>query len=205
MSYSVKEIKDSIAFCGKEKTNPFEKCPFYENDNLKFTKVKEDDAEELFKCYSDSITLRHMNNDNCGGDWDVSTIEVVRKGIRGWESEFDAKFYIRWSVTHKPTNRIIGTIEIAPIPNTTRFFDGICKTGILRIDIISCFEKVEVFSEILKVIKENFYKDFDIKNIVTKSLGEDSERILALESNNFEKCENKDIIGYDDYYISVKE
>jgi hypothetical protein len=47
--------------------------------------------------------------------------------------------------------------------------------------------------------------DFDIKNMVTKGFSEDSERILALESNNFEKCENNNIMGYEDYYISVKE
>lgn len=203
--YDILKSEAEILELLKRKTNPFEKCPIYETDNLIFTKVKEEDAEELFKCYSDTITLRHMNNDNCGGNWDVSTIEIVRKGIRGWESEFEAKFYIRWSVTHKPTNRIIGTIEIAPIPNTTRFFDGICKTGILRIDIISSFEKVEIFSEILKVIKDNFYLDFHIENIVTKCLSEDSQRILALVNTKFEKCENNNIVGYNDYYISVKD
>lgn len=44
--------------------NPFDECPMYETDNVIFTKVKMDDAEDLFECYSDPITKGHMNNDN---------------------------------------------------------------------------------------------------------------------------------------------
>ena len=40
-----------------------------------------------------------------------------------------------------------------------------------------------------------------IENIITKGLVEHSQRILSLESSNFKKCENSDIIGYDSYYI----
>lgn len=202
--YDILDSEDEILQLLRRKENPFEKCPVYETDNLIFTKVKEEDAEELFECYSDLITISHMNNDNCGGDWDVSTIDIVKKGIRGWESEFDAKFYIRWSVTHKQTKGIIGTIEIAPVPNTTRFLDGVCETGILRIDILSSFEDEEVFSEILKMTKDNFYMDFDIENIVTKGTIDDLPRTLALKNNSFEKYENKSIIKYNDYYIKRK-
>lgn len=202
--YDILDNEDQIFRLLRKKENPFEKCPVYETDNLIFIKVKEEDAEELFECYSDLITVSHMNNDNCGGDWDISTIGIVKKGIRGWESEFDAKFYIRWSVTHKHTKRIIGTIEIAPVPNTTRFLDGVCQTGILRIDILSSFEKVEIFSEILKMAKDNFYMEFDIKNIVTKATTDGLPRTLALKNNSFDKCENKSIIKYNDYYIKRK-
>ena len=188
-----------------KKENPFEKCPVYETDNLIFTKVKVEDAEELFECYSDPITVKHMNNDNCGGDWDVSTIDIVKKGIRGWESEFAAKFYIRWSVSHKQTKRIIGTIEIAPVPNTKRFLDGVCQVGILRIDLLSAFEEEAVFSEILKTSKDHFYTDFAIESIIIKATIDDTQRTLALENNRFEKCENNRILPYNDYYIKRKK
>lgn len=203
--YDVLKSEAEILELLKRKVNPFEKCPVYETDNLKFTRVKEDDAEELFECYSDPITLSHMNNDNCGGDWDVSTIDIVKRGIRGWKSEFDAKFYIRWSVTHKPANRIIGTIEIAPVPNTIRFLDGVCQNGILRVDIISTFENEQIFTEILKTATENFYIDFDIKNIVIKAGKADLTRVLALNNNGFNKYEEKSIIKYNDYYFKRKD
>lgn len=202
--YDILDSEEEILQLLRGEVNPFKKCPVYETNNLIFTKVKDEDAEELFECYSDPITVSHMNNDNCGGDWDCSTIDIVKKGIRGWKSEFEAKFYIRWSVTHKHAKRIIGTIEIAPIPNKTRFLDGVCQTGILRIDILSTFENEQVFSEILKMVKDNFYMDFDIKNIVTKAITDDLSRTLALENNSFEKCENNSIIKYNDYYIKRK-
>ena len=131
--------------------NPFEKCPVYETENLLFTKVKVEDAIDLFQCYSDPITKSHMNNDNCGGEWDCHSIDVVKQGIRGWKQELDDKFYIRWSVTYKPTNKVIGTIEIAPVPNTTRFLDGVCQIGIMRVDIISFLEREKIFSEIFNM------------------------------------------------------
>lgn len=181
--------------------SPFEKCPVYETENLMFTKIKIEDAVDLFKCYSDPITKSHMNNDNCGGEWDCHSIDVVKEGIRGWEKEFDDKFYIRWSVTYKSTNQVIGTIEIAPVPNTTRFLDGVCQIGILRVDIISFLEKEMIFSEILNMAANNFYSDFDIDSIITKAAQDDIERILSLKNNNFERLENYKIILYSDYYI----
>lgn len=203
--YDILDNEAKILKLLKKSKNPFEKCPVYETDNLIFTMVKEEDAEELFHCYSDPITLSHMNNDNCGGEWDVSNIDIVKKGIRGWVKEFEDKFYIRWSVTYKYTKRIIGTIEIAPIPNTTRFLDGVCENGILRIDIISIFENEQIFTEILKMTTENFYKDFHIKNIVMKAKKDDCPRTFALKNNGFHMYEEKSIIKYDDYYFKRRK
>jgi len=184
-----------------KKKNPFEKCPVYETENLLFTKIKIEDAADLFQCYSDPVTRGHMNNDNCGGEWDCHSIEVVKLGIRGWELEFDDGFYIRWSVTYKPTNKIIGTIEISPVPNITRFHDGVCENGILRVDIISNLEKEKVFSEIFKMTAENFFSDFGIKKIITKYPEDDQQRVLGLEKCNFERVEDYKIIPYSNYYM----
>jgi ribosomal-protein-alanine N-acetyltransferase len=52
--------------------------------------------------------------------------------------------------------------------------------------------------------KDNFYMDFDIKNIVTKATKDGLPRTLALENNSFEKCKNKSIIKYNNYYIKRK-
>lgn len=183
--------------------NPFDKCPVYETNNLMFTKVKKEDAADLFECYSDPITMSRMNNDNCGGVWDMHNIDTVIKGIKGWKQEFDDRFYIRWSVNHKKISKIIGTIEIAPIPNTTRFWDGVCQTGILRIDIISSLESEAVFSEILKMVTDNFFTDFNIKNIIIKATQDDIQRILALRNNNFDILENNSF-PYSDYFIKRK-
>lgn len=142
-----------------------------------------------------------MNNDNCGGEWDCRSIDIVKNGISGWEKEFEVRFYIRWSVRYKQLNKIIGTIEIAPIPNTTRFLDGVCQTGILRIDIISFLENEAIFSEILKMVTNNFYTDFGIENIIMKATIDDIQRIQSLEYNYFVKLESNPFVPFDDYYI----
>ncbi len=181
--------------------NPFGKCPVYETENLIFTKVKVEDAVDLFQCYSDPITRSHMNNDNCGGEWDCHSIDVIKQGIRSWEQEFEDKFYIRWSVKYKPTNKKIGTIEIAPVPNTTRFLDGVCQIGILRVDIISILEKEKIFSEIFNMATNNFYLDFDINSIITKATQDDIQRVVSLKKCNYKRLEDYKIIPYRDYYI----
>ena len=183
--------------------NPFDKCPVYETNNLIFRKVEEEDAIDLFQCYSDPITKNRMNNDNCGGVWDTRNINAVINGIKGWEREFNDRFYIRWSINHKQTNKIVGTIEIAPVPNTTRFLDGACQTGILRIDIISSLENKIVLSEILTMVSDKFYSDFDIKNIIIKATKDDKERVSALENNGFNKLKDS-TFPYRDYYVKRK-
>ncbi|MNE30751.1 hypothetical protein D3C80_1242830 [compost metagenome] len=184
-----------------QRINPFEKCPVYETESLLFTLVKEEDAIDLFECYSDPITKGHMNNDNCGGIWDFYGIEPVFRAIRGWIEVFKEKFFIRWSVTDKATHKIIGTIEIAPIPNTTRFLDGECKLGILRMDMISSSEKESVFTEILNMATHHFFNDFAIEEIITKAEKIDAPRVLALKSCMFSEVPDKTILPYQDYYI----
>ncbi|MDQ0194883.1 GNAT family N-acetyltransferase [Paenibacillus wynnii] len=180
--------------------NPFEKCPVYETESMLFSLVKEEDAKDLFECYSDPITKSHMNNDNCGGVWDFHGIEPVLEAIRGWITVFKEKFFIRWSITNKTTNKIIGTIEIAPIPNTTRFLDGECKIGILRIDMISSAEKESVFNEILNMATDHFFKDFEIEQIITKAEKIDAQRVSALKNCMFSEVPDQSIIPYPDYY-----
>ncbi|WP_052339423.1 GNAT family N-acetyltransferase [Gorillibacterium massiliense] len=188
----------------KMTSSPFQICPFYEGETLSFSLVKEEDAEELFECYSDPVTKSHMNNDNCGGVWDTPSIDVVRQAIRAWIKEFEVGFFIRWSVTYKPLNQIIGTIEIAPIPNTTRFLDGFCRMGILRIDLLSSFEKASIFCDIVNVTADHFFHDFDIDHIITKSPEDQYQKTEALISCGYEKWRTTGFFPFADYYIKNK-
>ncbi|MDQ0087267.1 RimJ/RimL family protein N-acetyltransferase [Paenibacillus anaericanus] len=186
------------------RVNPFETCPVYETEFMLFTLVKEEDAADLFECYTDPITKSHMNNDNCGGVWNIHGIEPVLGAIRSWNKVFKEKFFIRWSITNKPTNKVIGTIEIAPIPNTTRFLDGECKIGILRIDMISSCENESTFSEILNMVTNHFFDDFAIERILTKAEKIDTERVIALKNCKFSEVPDKSIIPYQDYYLKER-
>jgi RimJ/RimL family protein N-acetyltransferase len=58
--------------------NPFDECPIYETKHFTFKRVCEEDAEDLFICYSDPVTLKHMNNDNCSGEWRPASADELK-------------------------------------------------------------------------------------------------------------------------------
>lgn len=186
------------------KANPFDECPVYETDNFIFTKIKPEDAEDLFEVYSDLTTRQHMNNDNCGGEWPCDSLEIMEQGIKSWEQEYQDKFYIRWTVTQKHTMKHIGTIELAPAPSVTRFFDGVCDTGILRVDIKSELETESVFTEIYSMTRNEMIEDFGIIKIITKGLGHDDQRIQGLNNSAYHRMNDYEIISYPDYYFVSK-
>lgn len=184
--------------------NPFISCPEYETENFLMRKISMEHAEDLFEVYSDLITRKHMNNDNCGGEWPCHTLEIVKEGIRSWEKEFDDKYYIRWSILRKSDMKSIGTIELAPAPGVLRFFDGICCTGILRVDLKSELEKEEIFSEIYKMTRSEMIEQFGIEKIITKGNPDELDRIKGLENSRYFKLPDYEIISYPNYYISYK-
>jgi len=184
--------------------NPFVKCPEYETENFLVTQIKMEDAEDLFEVYSDLITRKHMNNDNCGGEWPCDSLEVVQKGIKSWIQEYEDKYYIRWTITQKNSMKHIGTIELAPAPGRLRFFDGICTTGILRVDIKSELETAEVFSEIYEMTNTEMIEVFGIEKIITKGNFSETERIRGLENSKYKRLPDNEIIPYPNYYISYK-
>lgn len=186
------------------KNNPFEVCPEYETKNYLITKIKIEDAEDLFEVYSDSTTRKHMNNDNCGGEWPCSSLEVVQRGIKSWENEYDDKYYIRWTITQKSNLKSIGTMELAPAPGRLRFFDGVCNTGILRLDIKSELETTEVFSEIYSMTNIEMIDYFGIEKIITKGNPEEVERVKGLEMSKYKRLPDNKIIPFSNYYISGK-
>lgn len=60
-----------------------------------------------------------------------------------------------------------------------------------------------ILSEILRMVSDNFYTDFDISNIIIKATKDDGERVLALENKNFDKLESN-TFPYSNYFIKRK-
>ncbi len=184
--------------------NPFENCPEYETKNYLITKIKIEDAEDLYEVYSDSTTRKHMNNDNCNGEWPCNSLEVVKEEIKSWEKEYKEKYYIRWTITQKSNMKSVGTIEMAPAPAKLRFFDGMCTTAILRVDIKSELETEEVFSEIYEITNNEIIEVFGIEKIITKGEPEEIERVRGLENSKYKRLPNNELIPFPNYYISYK-
>ena len=182
-----------------KKVNPFDECPVYETEHFVFRLVNENDAEDLFICYSDPVTLKHMNNDNCGGEWRPKSADELKYA---WQKDYERRTFLRWSIKFKITNRVIGTIEIAPLPWGRWFFGAEPPIGILRIDLLSSFEKQGFFAEIICLMATEIADDFEVNKIIMKASPDEAEKVNALILNHFYPDTNKEV-GYDDYYIKT--
>jgi hypothetical protein len=75
--------------------------------------------------------------------------------------------------------------------------------GILRIDLKCNYEKQPIIEDILEIVSKNFYKEFDVKAILTKAILGASERISSLVKNGYQPINRKFMI-YDDYFLRIE-
>lgn len=182
-----------------KKINPFDECPVYETKNFIFRLVNEKDAEDLFTVYTDPITLKHENRDGFSGEWNLNSSDELKNA---WQTEYKNRQFVRWSIISKDTSSVIGTIEIAPLPWGKWFFGTETPVGILRLDLLSSFEKQAYFSEIIYMMATELAYDFEVTKIIMKAPSNQPERVNALILNQFYPDTNKEFL-YDDYYIRI--
>ncbi len=183
-----------------ERTNPFDKCPEYETNHFLFRLVKEEDAEDLLKCYSDVKSVKIFNSDNCNSNFFYQNKEEVKKLIQFWIMEYNNRGYVRFAILDKLENKAIGTIEIFAKKES---YNEISKVGVLRLDLKSDYEKMENLDEIFQMIDIEFSSAFQINSVITKAIEEADNRIKVLKNKGYRKLENKSIVPYDDYYLKV--
>ncbi|MDF2686867.1 MAG: hypothetical protein K0S55_2050 [Clostridia bacterium] len=158
-----------------EKVNPYVECPIYETESFIFRLVEENDAKDLFECYSDIEAVKFMNSDTCINNFYYTTMQEMRNCIRFWLDCYASGGFVRLCIIDKKEIKSVGTIEI---------FGG--EYGVLRIDILPVYEKEKYINEILDLSIKNFYDAFDIKNIVIKAIPSATERLSALKNFHFE-------------------
>lgn len=183
-------------------TNPYEKCPVFENENYLIRFIDALDAPDLLLVYSDEKAVPFFNSDNCGGDdFHMTKLEHVQGAIKAWHEEYERKGFVRWSIIDKNINRAVGTIELF----NRRADDFFNDCGLLRLDLRSDYERKEVIMEILSLITHPTFEMFDCKMIATKIPPFALERKMAAEQLGYELSEEK-LIGHDgkiyaNYYI----
>ena len=172
--YDVLETEDEIYYLLRYGRNdPYTICPEYETEHFRLRQVREDDAEDLLACYSDTKAREFFNADNCVGDFCFDTLEEMREYIRLWLSDYQRKIYIRFSVVDKKTNKSVGTVEIC---------------GVLRVDLASTYETRQYISELLSIIDGPIASLMNMERLVIKAIPSAIERIAALQSAGYEPC-----------------
>lgn len=176
----------------------YEECPTYKKKIITLRQTKIEDFQELLKCYSDDKAVSLFNSDNCNGDdFYYNTGERMKQAIDFWNFAYKNKEFIRWTIILNNTNEKVGTIEMFHKVGDDEFN----HFGILRIDLRSNYETQPVIDDILEIVKENFYRVFNVKAIVTKAIPNATERITSLVQKGYKPFNRKPMI-YDDYFIN---
>jgi len=171
---------------------------------LRFVLISEQWKDELYACYTDRYLQKYIDDHNCETIFQFKNKDEMARCIGEWKQACEENHYFRWVAETKNDHKIIGTIEIASIPDTTNYisrvfnkkpgtfvdnpthlFEQGVQNGVLRIDIISSYAQGQIFDDILKVT-QNFFNDYGLQQIIVQCLAKDKERRRALERHGFE-------------------
>ena len=173
----------------------YDEVPVFENEDFILRFVTIDDAKDLLEVYSDKNALPFFNSDNCHGDnFYYQTIERMKDAINFWLDSFKNKWFVRWSIIEKKTNKAVGTIELFNREGNDIFNHA----GVLRLDLKSNYEQSDKIEKIVKEIIEAAFTLFDTKKIITKIPLYAVERKAAFEKLGFENTAEL-LIGIDNF------
>lgn len=185
----------------------YKECPVLENERFLLRLVAESDAKDLLKVYGDKNALPFFNSDNCGGDnFYYPTEERMLSAIRFWLREYSDRMYIRFAIVEKPSDTVIGTIELF----NRKAEDYFNNCGLLRLDLRPDYENAGDIGAVLSLILEPAYELFDCSMIATKAPIYAVDRIHALKEKGFALSEEYLISGhtgkaYDWYWVKEKK
>ena len=183
--------------------NPYEKCPIFENEKYLLRFVEASDAPDLLLVYSDEKAVPFFNSDNCNGDdFHYTSLERMQRAIEFWRFSYQDRYFVRWAVVDKNTQKAIGTIELF----NRKSEDYFNNCGLLRLDLRSDYEQAESIFDILNLITLPAFELFCCRMIATKIPDFASERKKAAEKLGFAASKEKLVGGddqkiYTDYYV----
>ncbi|SFG83763.1 GNAT family N-acetyltransferase [Sporolactobacillus nakayamae] len=180
----------------------------YSGSFLRFVPISEQWKDELYSCYTDHYLQKYIDDHNCETIFQFKNKDAMARCIEEWKQAWEENRYFRWMVETKDENRVIGTIEIASIPNTTDYikrvinknpgtfvdnpthlFEQGVQNGVLRIDVISEYALEQIFDDILKVT-QSFFEGFGLKQMIVQCLVSDRERRKVLDKHGFSSNES---------------
>ncbi|WP_058301486.1 GNAT family N-acetyltransferase [Gorillibacterium timonense] len=181
-----------------QKNALYENCPVYDTQRFRLRLVTEEDAEDLLACYSDLEASRFFNSDNCICDFRFDTLSDRQGCIRQWLYEYGEGHYARFAIVDKLTARAVGTLEIFAREDRPGSAE---RVGILRLDLLSAFERKEEIADILTTAMAIFYPLLGFGHLLTKAIPEAEERRQALNELGFVPIPDSIPMPYPHYFI----
>ena len=179
-------------------TNVFEKCPAYQSEHFRLRKMRMEDAEGLFSCYSNPEAAKYFNGDCCGDDFYYTDFSQFVKCMEFWESRYQEKDFVRFTVMDIELEKIIGMAEICPSYKYS--VDGNCM-GILRLDLLPEYEAGKDIQELMETLLKHIYEDFHVRSVIMKAQEDALIRRNVLKSLHFVPAQDECSIPFKDYFI----
>lgn len=176
----------------------FEKCPIYQSEHFSLRKMDMQDAEGLFQCYSNPESAKYFNGDCCGDDFYYTDFGQFVKCMEFWESRYQEKDFVRFTIMDIELEKVIGMTEVCPSYNYSA--DGHCM-GILRLDLLPEYEARRDIQELLELILEHVYIDFQVHCVLMKAQEDALIRRNVLKSLHFVSAQDECSIPFKDYFI----
>lgn len=163
--------------------------------------IRQEDTQSLLNVYSDKNAQVLFNSDNChGDDFCYESIERMNKAMDFWFESYKNRYFVRYAIVDRETMITVGTVELF-----TRFSeDHFNNCVIMRMDLLSDYEKCDYIIELTQSFIEHSKEYYDGNLIATKAIDSAQQRIKALLSLGFKKSDCC-LIGFDgtryyDYY-----
>lgn len=86
--------------------------------------------------------------------------------MKFWESRYQEKDFVRFTIVDQKQMRIAGMVEICPSYKYSAYGT---KIRILRIDLLLEYENETMFKELLTVILKHIYEDFGVQAVLIKT------------------------------------
>ena len=96
------------------KKDVFQNCPTYQSERFEIRKMEMKDAHGLFQCYSNPQAARYFNGDCCGDDFYYTDYEKFLECMKFWESRYQVRDFVRFTIVDQKQKEIAGMVEICP-------------------------------------------------------------------------------------------
>lgn len=108
------------------------------------------------------------------------------------------KDFVRFTIIDWKQEKSVGMVEICPSYKYSA--DG-SKIGIFRIDLLPEYENEKMLKELLTMILEHIYEDFEVQAVLMKAQDYATVRRNVLKQFHFVAAMDECNISFKDYFI----
>lgn len=146
--------------------------PIIEAKRIRLRKLREEDALELLKYYSNEKVYQYL-------DWNgPETLEKSCEAIRIWNKGYDEGWIIRFAIADKITDKIIGTIFLSE-------FEG--KRAEIGYELSESYWRQGIMSEAMHEVLSLGFKKLDLVRIQAFVCDENIASKEILKKFNFKE------------------